>query len=158
MQELEKILEEIEQEKLKHWDSSERLETDKLIGWCFDKCADIIRKHMNDGERFEFDFSNVKSFDCQCGRHFVNTGIEEIQQYREIGTVKECRGAVEKQKPQKPKLNYKPRFLGKATYTCPKCGNCCLEEFANERQNNNYCWDCGQAIQWDENLEGMEDD
>ena len=49
MQELEKILEEIKQEKLKHWDSSERLNTDKLIGWCFDKCTDIIRKHLNDG-------------------------------------------------------------------------------------------------------------
>lgn len=49
MQTLEKILEEIEQEKLKHWDSSERLERDKLIGWCFDKCADIISDHMNDG-------------------------------------------------------------------------------------------------------------
>lgn len=49
MRELEKILEEIKQEKLKHWDSSERLETDKLIGWCFDKCTDIIRNHMNDG-------------------------------------------------------------------------------------------------------------
>ena len=48
MQELEKILEEIEQEKLKHWDSSERLETDKLMGWCFDKCTEIIRKHMAD--------------------------------------------------------------------------------------------------------------
>ncbi len=47
MQELEKILEEINEEKLKHWDSSERLETDKLIGWCFDKCIDIIRKHMS---------------------------------------------------------------------------------------------------------------
>ena len=84
--------------------------------------------------------------------------IREVQKYWEIGTVEECREAVEKQKPKKPKLNYKPRFSGKATYTCPKCGNCCLEEFANERQNNNYCWDCGQAIQWDENLEGMEDD
>lgn len=48
MQELEKILEEIEQEKLKHWDSSERLETDKLMGWCFDRCTDIIRKHIDD--------------------------------------------------------------------------------------------------------------
>ena len=86
------------------------------------------------------------------------TALEEIQQYREIGTAEDCREAAEKQKPKKPKLNYKPRFLGKATYTCPKCGNCCLEEFANERQNNNYCWDCGQAIQWDENLEGMEDE
>lgn len=83
--------------------------------------------------------------------------IDEWIEYSKIGTVEECREAVEKQKPKKPKLNYKPRFLGKATYTCPKCGNCCLEEFANERQNNNYCWDCGQAIQWDENLEGMED-
>lgn len=46
---IEKILEEIEQEKRKHWDASERLDTDKLIGWCFEKCKDIIRKHMNDG-------------------------------------------------------------------------------------------------------------
>lgn len=48
MQGLEKILEEINQEKLKHWDPSERLEADKLIRWCFDKCTDIIRKHMAD--------------------------------------------------------------------------------------------------------------
>lgn len=47
MQTLEKILEEINQEKLKHWDSSERIETDKLIGWCFERCAEIIRKHMS---------------------------------------------------------------------------------------------------------------
>ena len=83
--------------------------------------------------------------------------LKEIQQYREIGTVEECRKAVEKQKPKKPRLNYKPKFFGKATYTCPKCGNICLEKFANERQNNRYCWDCGQAIDWSENLEGMED-
>ena len=62
------------------------------------------------------------------------------------GTVEECREAVEKQNPKKPKLNYKSKFFGKATYTCPKCGNACLEKFANERQNNNYCWDCGQKI------------
>ena len=49
MQELDEILEEINQEKMKHWDSSERLETDKLIRWCFDKCTAIIRKHMTDG-------------------------------------------------------------------------------------------------------------
>ena len=84
--------------------------------------------------------------------------LKEIQQYREIGTVEECREAVEKQRAKKPRLNYKPKFFGKATYTCPKCGNICLEKFANERQNNRYCWDCGQAIDWSENLEGMEDD
>ena len=84
-------------------------------------------------------------------------GFEELAAYRKIGTVEECREAREKQKPKKPRLNYKPKFFGKATYTCPKCGNICLEKFANERQNNRYCWDCGQAIDWSENLEGMED-
>lgn len=86
------------------------------------------------------------------------TALREIQRYREIGTVEECREAVEKQKAKKPKLKYKPRFLGKTMYTCPNCGNCCLEEFANERQRNNYCWDCGQKLDWNKNLEGMEDD
>ena len=77
---------------------------------------------------------------------YTISSLEEIQKYREIGTVEECREAVEKQKPKKPRLNYKPKFFRKATYTCPRCGNCCLEEFANERQNNRYCWDCGQKI------------
>lgn len=72
--------------------------------------------------------------------------LKEIQQYREIGTVEKCREAVKKQKPKKPKLNYKSKFFGKATYTCPRCGNYCLKEFSNERQNNRYCWDCGQKI------------
>lgn len=47
MQELEKIMEEIKTEKKKHWDPAD--ESDKIIGWCFDKCIDIIRKHMNNG-------------------------------------------------------------------------------------------------------------
>ena len=74
------------------------------------------------------------------------SALKEIQQYRKIGTVEEFREAVEKQKPEKPRLNYKPKFFGKETYTCPRCGNCRLEEFANERQNNRYCWDCGQRL------------
>ena len=28
-------------------------------------------------ERFEFDFSGVESFDCPCGRHYVNTAEKE---------------------------------------------------------------------------------
>lgn len=84
--------------------------------------------------------------------------IDSCAEYEEIGTAEECRKAVEKQKPKKPRLNYKPKFFGKATYTCPKCGNVCLEKFANERQNNRYCWDCGQAIDWSENLEEMENE
>ena len=70
MQELEKILEDIRGlEKI--------LITDPIkLMVDMGEVEDIIRKHMNAGERFEFDFTNVKSFDCQCGRHYVNTGAE----------------------------------------------------------------------------------
>lgn len=34
---------------------------------------DFIRKRMDECKTFEFDFNRVKSFDCRCGRHYVNT-------------------------------------------------------------------------------------
>ena len=79
-------------------------------------------------------------------KHNLEMAYKIISDYEAIGTVEECREAMEKQKAKKPRLNYKPKFFGRTTYTCPRCGNCCLEEFANERQNNRYCWDCGQKI------------
>lgn len=77
MQELEKILEEIDQEK-KNAALSIRHTTGYKAGQIrmAERIEEIIRKHMNDSQRkdtFEFDFSGVKSFDCQCGRHYVNT-------------------------------------------------------------------------------------
>ena len=77
MQELEKILEEIELEKKRISLSRDCSNEHAVIEISLlEKIEDIIRKHMNNGERFEFDFTNVKSFDCQCGRHYVNTGAE----------------------------------------------------------------------------------
>lgn len=79
---------------------------------------------------------------------FAISALKEIQQYREIGTVEECRKAVEKQKAKKPHRNYK-KFSG---LWC-KCG-----WYLGQKQclDIKYCPNCGQAI--DENLEGMEDD
>ena len=76
------------------------------------------------------------------------TALREIQQYREIGTVEECREAVERQKPKKPHRNYK-KFSG---LWC-KCG-----WYLGQKQclDIKYCPNCGQAIA--ENLEGMEDE
>lgn len=76
------------------------------------------------------------------------SALEEIQQYREIGTVEECRVAVEKQKPKKPHRNYK-KFSG---LWC-ECG-----WYLGQKQclDIKYCPNCGQVI--DENLEGMEDE
>ena len=74
--------------------------------------------------------------------------LKEIQQYREIGTVEECREARENRKAMKA------RFYAHNFY-CPECG----EIVGNNEFNwtNNFCRNCGQAILW-ENLEEMEDD
>ena len=87
--------------------------------------------------------------------------LKEIQQYREIGTVEECREAVEKQKPKKPKdsLKIKPVIDENGAYVdadvtvyllCPNCG----EVVGIDENVDKFCRECGQAI--DENLEGME--
>ena len=83
--------------------------------------------------------------------------LKEIQQYREIGTVEECREAVEKQKPKEPTVLKQQHS---DFYNCPKCGRnlilkCGTDWFGGQHYKS--CPNCGQAIQW-ENLEGMEDD
>lgn len=79
--------------------------------------------------------------------------LEEIQQYREIGTVEECREAMEKQKPQKPKdsLKIKPVIDCNGAYVdadttvyllCPNCG----EMVGIDERIDSFCRECGQAI------------
>lgn len=85
--------------------------------------------------------------------------LKEIQKYRGIGTVEECREAVEKQKAKKPKeiLRHRGGFEnhhcpncgtdyqidGRYTITdgyCPVCGKLLDSAFGN------YCGNCGQRI------------
>ena len=84
-------------------------------------------------------------------RDIAISALEEIQQYREIGTVEECREAVEKQKSQKIIIrNWNPT-------RCPTCGH----ELSTSLGDGYYkhptflerCPECGQAIRWEENDE-----
>ena len=89
--------------------------------------------------------------------HCVLNALEEVQQYREIGTVEECREAREKQKPKVCIIEYHP---DRTYYKCQSCGKTQLATyeygFPRGGRMTPYCEHCGQAIQWDENLEGME--
>ena len=69
-------------------------------------------------------------------RDIAISALEEIQQYRKIGTVEECREAVEKQKPKKPVLR---NDNGKLRKSCPVCG-CFFSPLSRS------CPKCGQAI------------
>ena len=84
--------------------------------------------------------------------------LKEAQQYREIGTVEECRKAVEKQKPEKPEI-YTDTIqtisssFNRDVYLCSRCGQL-IGNIDDELPR--YCNCCGQRI--DEDLEGMENE
>ena len=84
--------------------------------------------------------------------------LKEVRQYREIGTVEECREAAENQKAKNPSV-HKQQYSD--AYNCSKCGWTFIHK--NETgwfcgQHYKFCPNCGQAIRWNENLEGMEDE
>ena len=115
-------------------------------------------------ERLEYLESALDGYPPETGINDVfaaiDTAIEdlkEVQQYREIGTVEECREAVEKQRTKKTHI-VTNELLGGTSYVCPNCGAEMMLIDRNRIQwghMQKYCGCCGQAI--DENLEGMED-
>ena len=81
--------------------------------------------------------------------------LEEVQQYREIGTVEECWKAVGKQEPKNPEI-YTDTVqtingsFQRDVFECPVCG----EYICNvEDEIPRYCSSCGQKLE-----ESEEDD
>ena len=95
--------------------------------------------------------------ECDFGQALTSaiSALKEIQQYREIGTVEECREAVEKQKAKKCVIDSCPDHTH---YKCPSCGKIHLSRYKHGCPSlgriPRFCEYCGQAI--DENLEGMD--
>lgn len=77
--------------------------------------------------------------------HFILNALEEIQQYRAIGTVEECREARERQRAKKPFIQ---RTDEKILYKCPCCKNVFVEAYENSQRGYipKYCEMCGQSI------------
>lgn len=65
--------------------------------------------------------------------------LEEIQQYRAIGTVEECQKSREEQRAKKPILNKNANII-----FCPIC------ERKVRRNYDMHCSGCGQALDWSE--------
>ena len=62
--------------------------------------------------------------------------LEEVQKYREIGTVEECREAVEKQKPHKWERGIENDVR------CPFCG-----AMTTKTYEHRYCSSCGHGLE-----------
>ena len=74
------------------------------------------------------------------------TALEEVQKYRKIGTVEECREAVEKQKSKSPTLEGdgydEDGEMIYDTWICPSCG----EDYEVDYDDYDFCPNCGQRI------------
>lgn len=74
--------------------------------------------------------------------------LEEVEQYRAIGTPEECRAAVEKQKAKKPiPIDYEKYMdtvinaqFPRDAYWCPNCRYVV--------KSGTHCNDCGQKLDW----------
>lgn len=81
------------------------------------------------------------------GYEMAIKALEEVQQYRQIGTVEECREAVEKQTAKKPDYEgdgFSDGQLVYDTWICP----CCGKHYEVDCDRYYYCQNCGQHIDW----------
>lgn len=102
-------------------------------------------------EALQFDLEIGGEIHSQVLRDATDVAIqalEEVQQYRKIGTVDECREAVEKQTAKKPMpIDYEKyidiidnaKFL-RGAFWCPNCRHVVY--------SGSFCKDCGQKLDW----------
>lgn len=100
---------------------------------------------------YKFDMRQNGAFDMITTISVVTNALKELQHYRKIGTVEECREAVEKQKAKKCDVT-KDNF--RIYYKCPTCNHCLRVEYNHGSwmgKKSKNCSKCGQAISWEEN-------
>ena len=112
---------------------------------------EIQRICCNESQYYQKGGSKCKDI-CIYGKNFCAfqtaiEALEEVQEYRKIGTVEKFREAMKKMNPIKPEaldndFDY---------YKCPVCGEYI---WATDTINDHkYCLNCGQAIDWEESEE-----
>ena len=77
----------------------------------------------------------------------IVNALEEVQKYREIGTLEECRASMEKQKAKKPDFEgdgYADGHLVYDTWICP----CCGKHYEVDYDDYDFCPNCGQKLDW----------
>lgn len=108
-------------------------------------CEDYFSQYDSYPDGYDFELDQAILIAAQA--------LEEIQQYREIGNLEECREAREKQMPKAPKdsLKIEPVIDENGAYVdadttvyilCPNCG----ELVGMDEDIDRFCRECGQAI------------
>lgn len=109
------------------------------------ECIEILKNNfpktckMVDG-RYKGGFDDTE---CEFGQALLLSisALEEIQQYRTIGTVEECREARKRYTEIKPIKGKALKTIG--YYQCSVC-RCLLMQYEK------FCDNCGQKLDWSE--------
>lgn len=103
----------------------------------------ISELYCDDTEVIEEHLSNYKK--CAEYHDQLTEWLEELKQYRAIGTPEECRAAVEKKRAKKPPVVNRPSIFVKV----PVCPNCSTpEHYQPLYGKTKYCSNCGQKLDW----------
>lgn len=112
------------------------------VDMVIDKMDEIIRKYRKLGTPEEIE--RMRKYSALAKKHdTIGKVIESGAEYEEIGTVEECRAAMEKRKAIRPE---KASIPGGFVYECKACGN----DLPAGISHLKYCPWCGQAFDWSE--------
>ena len=116
----------------------------EVIGNRFDNPELLEVGEMTEQEAIKDISENIKPYVGGKSLDMAIKALEEVQQYRAIGTKEECRAAVEKQKAIKP-LGGKD-LDGNEYDICRECSAI----VSDGDWHAEYCPDCGQKVDWND--------
>lgn len=119
-----------------HGQTLEKLARRHGLSWYELLCVMADKKLLVDIE-----YDKEKDYEKLCRQVLL---LEEVKQYRAIGTLEECRAAVEKQKAKKP-MHVTNSYFGYQKHKehvgyCPDCGHQVKEPYG--------CPNCLRKIDW----------
>lgn len=82
----------------------------------------------------------------------IAAAIKTLKEYEQIGTLEECRAAMQKQTEKKPNFEgdgYADGQLVYDTWICPNCE----KRYEVDYEEYDYCPGCGQKIDWNKEAE-----
>ena len=131
-------------EKLRAYHKCQRLQVKGIYEDCNEKLCDNCDLCYAQGNAGE----HIKSIEIAI------QALEEVQKYREIGSIEECRAAREKQIPKKPIM--KPYFddMEEEYLCCPTCGEILTDRIPLDNKDFYFhCLNCGQKFNWESDEE-----
>lgn len=78
----------------------------------------------------------------------VLSAMEELEHYKQLGTLEEVREAVERLQPKAPNWHMNPVMEHGKLPVCPTCNTIMVRTEILGRTIDEHCVTCGQAIDW----------